>query len=184
MIALTPRLAPLALALLTPLPLTQCGSLRLAKNEAPAPSRSDYYEPPVLDPQPAATAVPDFHPQTVAYVPGSSGAPAAPLAHGGPTSRGIGSFYRVRTNGTRTASGIPLKDSVSTAAHRTLPFGTLVRVTNLKNGRSEIVKITDRGPFIKGRIIDVSLNAAENLGMVSSGIVPVEIQVLGRPGSV
>ncbi|MCB1078137.1 MAG: septal ring lytic transglycosylase RlpA family protein [Verrucomicrobiae bacterium] len=102
----------------------------------------------------------------------------------GQTSRGVGSFYRVRTNGTRTASGIPLRDSVPTAAHRSLPFGTLVRVTNLKNGRSEIVKITDRGPFVRGRIIDVSLAAAEELQMINSGIVPVEIEVMRPPNSI
>lgn len=93
-------------------------------------------------------------------------------------SRGIASFYGVSTNGTRTASGVPLKDSASTAAHRTLPFGTLVRVTNLTNGLSETVEITDRGPFIKGRIIDLSRNAAEKLDMIEAGIISVEIEVL------
>lgn len=94
------------------------------------------------------------------------------------TSRGVASFYGVSTNGTRTASGVPLDDSASTAAHRALAFGTLVRVTNLSNGLSEIVEITDRGPFTKGRIIDVSLNAAEKLNMIEAGIVSVEIEVL------
>jgi len=96
------------------------------------------------------------------------------------TSRGIASFYGVNTNGTRTASGILLDDSVSTAAHRTLPFGTLVRVTNLVNGLAETVEITDRGPFIKKRIIDVSRNAAEKLGMIQAGVVFVEIEVLSE----
>lgn len=168
-----PRLALIALALVLPLPLSQCGSLKKSRAGNKRPPTTGYYEPPA----PNAPQQEVFRPQNVSYTP-SQGAPAARphLA----TSRGIGSFYRVRTNGTRTASGIPLKDSVSTAAHRSLPFGTMVRVTNLKNGHSDVVKITDRGPFTKGRIIDVSLNAAENLGMVSSGIVPVEIEVLGR----
>jgi 3D (Asp-Asp-Asp) domain-containing protein len=80
----------------------------------------------------------------------------------------------------RTASGIPLNDSASTAAHRTLPFGTVVRVTNLINGQSETVEITDRGPYIKGRIIDVSHQAARKLGMMEAGIVPVEIEVQSK----
>ena len=67
-----------------------------------------------------------------------------------------------------------------TAAHRTLPFGTRVKVTNTLNGRSVVVKINDRGPFIRGRIIDVSRGAARRLGMIHRGIVPVRIQVLGR----
>ena len=94
------------------------------------------------------------------------------------SSRGKASFYSVITNGTRTASGTPLNDSISTAAHRTLPFGTRVRVTNLSNGRSDVVKITDRGPFVKNRIIDVSQNAAKKLGMIEAGIIAVEIEVL------
>lgn len=93
-------------------------------------------------------------------------------------SRGIASFYGVNTNGTRTASGIPLDDAASTAAHRTLPFGTFVRVTNLSNGLMEIVKITDRGPYTKGRIIDVSHNAAVKLDMIQAGIISVEVEIL------
>jgi rare lipoprotein A len=94
------------------------------------------------------------------------------------SSRGIASFYGVNTNGTRTASGVPLRDSLSTAAHRTLPFGTLVRVTNLRNDLQVTVKITDRGPFIKGRIIDLSRGAARKIDMIEAGIVSVEIEVL------
>lgn len=66
------------------------------------------------------------------------------------------------------------------AAHRTLPFGTWVRVTNLRNGRSVLVKINDRGPFIRGRIIDISTAAANALGMRSSGVAPVRIQTVAR----
>lgn len=99
----------------------------------------------------------------------------------GPTQRGLASFYSVRTNGRTTASGIPLSDSKLTAAHRTLPFGTWVRVTNIKNGRSQVVRITDRGPFKRGRIIDVSARTARDLDMVDAGVVPVEIEVLRPP---
>ena len=72
------------------------------------------------------------------------------------------------------------KSNRLTAAHKTLPFGTRVRVTNRNNGRSVIVRINDRGPFIRCRVIDVSLGAARRLGMIRSGVVPVSIQVLGR----
>ena len=95
-------------------------------------------------------------------------------------SRGKASFYSVSSNGTRTASGVPLSDSASTAAHRTLPFGTRVRVTNLSNGQSDVVEITDRGPFVKGRIIDVSQSTAGKLGMIKAGIASVEIEVLPK----
>ncbi|BAY83919.1 hypothetical protein NIES267_34130 [Calothrix parasitica NIES-267] len=67
-----------------------------------------------------------------------------------------------------------------TAAHKTLPFGTRVKVTNKNNGRSVIVKINDRGPFIRCRVIDVSRKAARQLGMIRSGVAPVTLQVLGR----
>lgn len=90
----------------------------------------------------------------------------------------MASFYGVKTNGTTTASGIPLSDTASTAAHRTLPFGSLVRVTNVGNGLSEMVTITDRGPFVQGRIIDVSRHAAEKLGMIESGVVLVELDLM------
>ena len=100
----------------------------------------------------------------------------------GRTQRGLASWYSVRTNGGRTtASGIPFSNNEMTAAHRSLPFGTLVRVTNKRNGRSQIVKITDRGPFKRGRIIDLSIGAADKLDMVNSGVVPVEMEVLRQP---
>ena len=92
---------------------------------------------------------------------------------------GKASWYSVRTNGgTVTASGQRLSNSAATAAHRTLPMGSMVRVTNLRNGRSQIVKITDRGPFIKGRIIDVTIGTAEKLGMVNAGVVPCKVEQL------
>ena len=67
-----------------------------------------------------------------------------------------------------------------TAAHKTLPFGTRVKVTNKNNGRSVIVRINDRGPFVRCRVIDVSRKAARQLGMISSGLAPVTLQVLGK----
>lgn len=65
-----------------------------------------------------------------------------------------------------------------TAAHKELPFGTIVRVTNLRNGRSVDVRINDRGPFVRGRIVDLSRGAARRVGMIDDGVVPVEVVVL------
>ena len=71
-----------------------------------------------------------------------------------------------------------------TAAHRTLPLGTIVRVTNPENGKSALVRITDRGPFIEGRILDLSRAAADQIGIVQKGTAPVRIEVLKTPGSI
>lgn len=91
--------------------------------------------------------------------------------------RGMASYYTsVETRGHRTASGRPLRDHELTAAHRSLPFGSKVRVTNLRNGRSAIVTITDRGPFVRGRIIDLSLAGKRALGM--SGLAHVTVERL------
>jgi len=97
------------------------------------------------------------------------------------TQHGKASWYSVRTNyGTRTASGERLSNTAFTAAHKTLPMGTKVRVTNEANGKSEVVTITDRGPYVKGRIIDVTIGSAERLGFVHNGVAPVRIEVLGK----
>ena len=91
---------------------------------------------------------------------------------------GIASYYGRKFHGRRTASGEPFDMHGYTAAHRTLPFGSLVRVTNPSNGRSVTVRINDRGPFVRGRTIDVSRAAAEELGMIARGHAPVELELL------
>ncbi|MBC6431385.1 septal ring lytic transglycosylase RlpA family protein [Nostoc sp. HG1] len=96
------------------------------------------------------------------------------------TLRGIASFYGYDFSGNRTASGQRFNPEGMTAAHRSLPFGTKVRVTNTRNGRSVVLRINDRGPFIRGRVIDVSTGAARILGMMGSGVAPVHIEVLGK----
>ena len=80
--------------------------------------------------------------------------------------------------GTRTASGEDMNANALAGAHRTLPFGTRVRVDNLANGRSVVVRINDRGPFVGGRVIDVTRGAAERLGMIRSGTAPVKVTVV------
>jgi rare lipoprotein A len=92
--------------------------------------------------------------------------------------RGSASYYAARFDGRRTASGERFDNSGMTAAHRTLPFGSLVRVTNTANGRSVVVRITDRGPFTRGRMIDVSRAAAEELGLVARGHGDVELALI------
>lgn len=89
---------------------------------------------------------------------------------------GKASWYALTS---RTASGEMMDPSKMTAAHPSLPFGTRIEVTNRANGRSVIVRVNDRGPFVRGRIVDVSKEAARRLGMVRSGIVPVCISRTG-----
>ena len=86
---------------------------------------------------------------------------------------GIASSYSTREQGTRTSSGRALHDGALTAAHKTLPFGSRVRVTNRTNGRSVVVTITDRGPFVRGRVIDLTPAGAGAIGM--SGLASVTV---------
>nr|WP_316651769.1 septal ring lytic transglycosylase RlpA family protein [uncultured Gellertiella sp.] len=81
--------------------------------------------------------------------------------------------------GSRTASGERMNSATLTAAHRSLRFGTKVKVTNRRNGKSVIVRINDRGPFVRGRVLDVSRAAARNLGMISSGTAKVCYETIG-----
>jgi rare lipoprotein A (peptidoglycan hydrolase) len=94
--------------------------------------------------------------------------------------RGMASWYGPQFQGTRTASGEIFNQHSMTAAHRSLPFGTRVRVTNLNNKRSVVVRINNRGPFIGGRVIDLSTGAASVLGVTKTGVAPVRLDVLGR----
>ncbi len=91
---------------------------------------------------------------------------------------GFASFYADNFEGKETASGEKYKASKLTAAHLLLPFGTKVKVTNLENGKSVIVEINDRGPYVEGRMIDLSKAAAEELGFIQKGITEVEIEVV------
>ncbi len=96
------------------------------------------------------------------------------------TFQGMASWYGYDGSGSQTASGERYNPEGLTAAHRSLPLGTKIRVTNTRNGRSVVVRINDRGPYIRGRIIDVSAGAARLLGMIGSGVAPVSLEVLGR----
>ncbi|GGC91040.1 septal ring lytic transglycosylase RlpA family protein [Halopseudomonas salina] len=96
----------------------------------------------------------------------------------GHTETGQASYYADRYLARPTASGELYQAGENTAAHRTLPFGSMVRVTNLKNGKSVVVRINDRGPFVRGRIIDLSRAAFESIGRASEGLLRVEIEVI------
>ncbi len=97
---------------------------------------------------------------------------------------GLASWYAGKFQGRRTASGEIFDTRLMTAAHKTLPFGTLVRVRNLESGRETVVRINDRGPFVEGRIIDLSRAAAEAIGMTGSGLARVSVVVVpAAPGA-
>ncbi|MGA2289235.1 MAG: septal ring lytic transglycosylase RlpA family protein [Bradyrhizobium sp.] len=104
--------------------------------------------------------------------------PFAPRQHAAGTrlaSQGLASFY---SEGTRTSSGEKFDANELTAAHPTLPFGTRLRVTNVSTGRSVTVRVNDRGPFVRGRVVDVSYSAARLLGMVGDGVAKVKLDVV------
>lgn len=129
-----------------------------------------------------------------ATVPASAAIPADPAATPAPVEEaaedaraqdadligtGTASFYASEFHGRRTASGARFDMNAMTAAHRTLPFGTRLRVTNERNGRSVVVTVNDRGPFHKSRVLDVSRAAAERLNMVGAGSARVRLERIG-----
>jgi rare lipoprotein A len=93
---------------------------------------------------------------------------------------GKASWYKI---GSRTANGEKMNANALAAAHRSLPFGTRVRVDNLRNGRSVVVRINDRGPFVRGRVIDVTRGAAVKLGMIGAGVARVKVTVVSGKGN-
>ena len=144
--------------------------------------------PPVSSPAPEVSGEPANHPAEAAPgatpVPTPTGkrskTPGTPAPEGY-TEEGNASWYGVPFNGRRASNGEIYDMYKLTAAHRTLPFDTVVRVTNLNNGKSTTVRITDRGPFVENRIIDLSLAAAREIESVGPGVVPVRVEVL-TPG--
>ncbi len=165
---------PLAWALVLPL-LWSCSSSPVFEGGDGAPDR-------VVDVSKIPDAVPRVEPLS-AYgnprqytVAGHSYRVRSSSA--GYMARGIASWYGTKFHGRRTSSGEPYDMYAMTAAHRTLPLPTFVRVTNLDNGRSVIVKVNDRGPFVKNRLIDLSYVAAKKLGVIATGTAPVEVRAI------
>lgn len=110
----------------------------------------------------------------------ASSAPA--FGERGYTEEGKASYYARKFQGRDMANGQPYRRGKMTAAHRTLPLGTKVKVTNVRTNKSVKVEITDRGPFVKGRIVDLSEKAARRLDFIKAGVVPVEVKVI-KPAS-
>jgi rare lipoprotein A len=104
--------------------------------------------------------------------------PTEPRTKALETKTGTASYYSDRFHNRRTASGVPYDRNAYVAAHRTYPFGTILRVTNLANDRVVTVRVVDRGPFIRGRILDLSRRAAEELNFLRAGLTEVRIEVL------
>jgi len=99
----------------------------------------------------------------------------------GYTQTGLASWYGDKEHGNLAASGERFSMYDYTAAHKSLPFGTIVRVTNLENGKDVVVNINDRGPFIRGRIIDLSYSSAKSIDLVRTGVAKVKVEVISSP---
>jgi rare lipoprotein A len=158
--------------------LAGCASRRVSAPSQPSAASPDTIESTkrATDTEPAATpAPPPSAPAPKRSKPSPGVAPAGYLEEGN------ASWYGVPFNGRRASNGEIYDMYKLTAAHRTLPFETMVRVTNLNNGKSTTVRITDRGPFVDNRIIDLSLAAAREIESVGPGVVPVRVEVL-TPG--
>lgn len=150
------------LALLLITALAGC-STQAPRSPQQQPAPPPVAVPPPAPPQPAPPQPREVPPQTLA---------AGPFF----TEEGLASFYGRAHAGKPTASGKKFDHRDFTAAHRTLPFGTLVRVTNLSNGRTVTVEITDRGPRIQTRVLDISFAAADALGMLEKGVTRVKLE--------
>ncbi|HKW87414.1 MAG TPA: septal ring lytic transglycosylase RlpA family protein [Candidatus Acidoferrales bacterium] len=142
-----------------------CGHPRIAANPpAPTPQQVPAEAPPTRAPA-SSVRPPSVQPEVTGHF----------------TERGIASWYGAPFNGRRTSDGETYDMFQYTAAHRTLPFGAVVRVTNLSNGKQTVVRVNDRGPFVANRIIDLSYSAAVALGMIGTGTAPVRIETVGGP---
>lgn len=109
---------------------------------------------------------------------GCSSIPTTSHKDAGHTESGKASFYAMKFQSRKTANGERFNQQSYTAAHNKLPFGTKIKVTNIKNGKSVIVRINDRGPFIAGRILDLSRSAFSRIGHLNSGILDVRIKIV------
>jgi rare lipoprotein A len=159
-----------------------CGASRrpIADRRQPPPAQPAETPPATVDAAKKSTDVPETPPTPPAAVPTPKRTKPTPTpAPSGYTEEGNASWYGIPFHGRHASNGEIYDMYKLTAAHRTLPFETMVRVTNLSNGKSTVVRITDRGPFVDNRIIDLSLAAAREIESVGSGVVPVRVEVLG-----
>jgi len=123
-----------------------------------------------------AIAMACAHPAVRSEAPPESEAP--PPGHERHFQSGVASYYGNEFEGRRTASGVPYRGRFMTCAHRTLPFGTVIRVTDVETSKSVVVKVNDRGPYAKGRLVDLSLAAARKLGIVERGVARVTVEIV------
>jgi len=181
---LVPAIAASAMLLAACLVLAACGGHKQARVNVPPP-------PPIAAPQPQTQPAPSTARTTPKPAPAPSldqndeGTERAfalpPDAKPLSTETGLASWYGPPYHNRRGSNGEVYDMNSFTAAHRTLPLGTIVRVTNLKSGRSAVVRITDRGPFIEGRVIDLSLAAAKRIDLWRAGVSEVRVEVLRTP---
>jgi len=156
-----------------------CAGRRPIAGRQPAPTQPSNTPPGTAESAKRSTDVPESPSNRPAGTPRRDRPMAAP-APAGYTEEGNASWYGEPFNGRRASNGEIYDMYKLTAAHRTLPFDTMVRVTNLSNGKSTTVRITDRGPFVENRIIDLSLAAAREIDLVGPGVAPVRVEVLGN----
>ncbi len=157
-----------------------CGSRRPIVSRQPPPAQPTETPAETAEAAKRATDVPESSAASAPVAPNSRrNKPAPTPAPSGYAEEGNASWYGAPFNGRRASNGEIYDMYKLTAAHRTLPFETMVRVTNLNNGKSTVVRITDRGPFVENRIIDLSLAAAREIELVGPGVAPVRVEVLG-----
>jgi len=173
---------PYFLGFLFFLMLSGCGSRRPVAGRQPPPAQPTETPPAKGESPNRSTSVPESSaPLPPAAPVAKRNKPAPAPAPFGYAEEGYASWYGVPFHGRRASNGEIYDMYKLTAAHRTLPFETMVRVTNLDNGKSTVVRITDRGPFVDNRIIDLSFAAAREVDSVGPGVVPVRVEVIS-PG--
>jgi rare lipoprotein A len=177
------RCAAILILTILPLLLTGCGHPKQARVNVPAPPESASAKSPAAPPSAAVRNTP---------LPGAQSSneesasdieqPTIPAGHT-PLATEIGraSWYGPPYHNRRGSNGEVYNMNAMTAAHRTLPLGSIVRVTNLKTGHTAVVRITDRGPFIPGRVLDLSLAAARKLDVYQPGVAEVKVEVMQTP---
>ena len=161
--------------------LAACGSHKQARVDVPPP--------PAIPAQPPVASLPPTSPDVKKLPPQQNGSEDATLSVPGDavpllTENGMASWYGAPYHNRRSSNGEVYNMNAMTAAHRTLPLGSIVRVTNVKTGSSALLKITDRGPFVDGRIIDVSYAAAKQLDIWQPGVARVKLEVMQTPASI
>jgi rare lipoprotein A len=162
---------------------TGCGAKKQAKLVTPPPPSMAEPSATTASPSPTSPA-PDSSPHGIARQQDEASAAATPIPDGAkPLSveTGKASWYGAPYHNRRSSNGEVYDMNSLTAAHRTLPLGSTVRVTNLKTGHSTVVRITDRGPFVEGRIVDLSLAAAKQADVWQAGVARVRLEVLRTP---